>query len=166
MESAVAPLPREPGAAARTLGGESVRGGLEGGDRGHLSPPSVVRTRTPAVSTPAGNGLSDELERRLPLDEHGALESLRKRSEMFLVPSDDELYKRPFESLDQRSVSPQLLIKTLGDMTTGDMDTPHRTGAARGGGRPKEGDTRTTLHLCEPAGQPGLCYSTAGRGGQ
>ena len=112
MESAVAPLPREPGAAARTLGGESVRGGLEGGDRGHLSPPSVVRVRTPAVSTPAGDGLLDELDRRLPLDEH-VPESLRKRREMFLVPSDDELHERAFEPLEQRLVSPQLLINSL-----------------------------------------------------
>ena len=85
---------------------------------------------------------------------------------MFLVPSDDELHERAFESLEQKSVSPQLLIKGLGDMTTGDMDTPHRAGGARGGGRPKEGDTRTTLHLCEPAGRSGLCYGTARRGGQ
>ena len=125
----------------------------------------MVRTRTPAVSTPAGNGLSDELERRLPLDKH-APESLRKRSERFLVPSDDKLYEEPFEPLDQRSVSPQVLIKTLGDMTTGDVDTPHRAGATRGGGRPREGDTWTTLHLCEPEAQPGLCYGTARRGGQ
>ena len=51
--------------------------GFGGGDRGNLSPPSVGRTENPAVTTPTGDGLFGDLERRLPLDDH-APESLRK----------------------------------------------------------------------------------------
>ena len=162
VESAVASLPREPGAAARTLGGESVRGGLEGEDRGYLSPPSVVRTGILGVSTPAGTLLSDDVERRLPLDEH-APESLRRGRGRFYVPSDEDLFEDP---IDLRSASPQGLVKTLVALKTWDVETPHRTGAARAGGRPREGDTKTTLHLCQPTAQPELCYGTAQRGGQ
>ena len=89
------------------------------------------------------------------MDEH-APESLRRGSGGFYVPSDDELYEEPYDPMDQRSASPQGLIKTLGNLTTWDVDTPHRTGAARGGGRPREGDTKTTLHLCQPTAQPEL----------
>ena len=56
-----------------------------------------------------------------------------------------------------------------GDGDSGARSTLHRAGSTRRGERKGEdaqdGNTRTTLHFCDPEGQVAICYRTATRGG-
>ena len=132
------------------------------------------------MTTPLGGGLfgdDGDRFRRLLLDEN-APASFRtpiESMQMFLDPRDADSFEKD-GGLQRKWVEcPQVPLQDLVDMMSMDGDLgarsmPHRAGSTRREGHRRddslEGDTRTTLHFCDPKGQEAVCYGTATRGEQ